>query len=110
MSGTERTIERTLRIAAARPQVFRALMDPGALSRWLFATVTLTPEPGSAFSFEWRDTQVPATAQGEILELIPDERLALSWFMEADGVTSSASFELEDGVMYERLGDDRRVV
>ena len=56
----------------------------------------MNPEAGSAFSFEWKDSAAPATAQGEILELVPDTRLVLSWFMEADGVTSTASFDLAD--------------
>lgn len=92
----ERTIERTLVIAAPRKQVYRALLDPGALSRWLFATVNLTAEQGAGYSFEWRDSAAPASASGEILDLVQDERLVLSWTMEADGVTSAASFELED--------------
>jgi uncharacterized protein YndB with AHSA1/START domain len=96
MIETVRTIERTLTIASPRSEVFKALMDPGALSRWLFATVTMTPQAGSPFSFEWRDSAVPATARGEILELVPDTRLVLSWFMEADGITSTASFDLSD--------------
>src|SRR5512140_2988055 len=90
MAAHGRTIQRTLHIATERPRVFRALMDPAALSRWLFATVTLTAEEGSSYSFEWRDSRLPATAQGEVLELV------LSGFMEADGVTSSATFELTD--------------
>ena len=97
MKQPEKSIERTLTIAAPRPRVFRALMDPGALSRWLFATVTLTPKEGSSYSFEWRDSAMPAIAQGEIRELVPDRKLVLSWFMQEDGATSTASFELEDG-------------
>ncbi len=93
---TERAIERTLTIAASRKQVFRALLDPGTLSRWLFATVNLTAERGSSYSFEWRDSAAPASASGEILDLVPDRKLVLSWNMEADGVTSAASFELAD--------------
>jgi uncharacterized protein YndB with AHSA1/START domain len=93
---THRTIERILTIAAGRKQVFRALLDPGTLSRWLFATVNLTAEQGGGYSFEWRDSAAPASAAGEILELVPDRKLVLSWTMEADGVTSAASFDLED--------------
>jgi len=97
MNPSERVIERTLAIAASRPQVFRALLDPGTLSRWLFATVDLTPTAGTGYSFEWRDSASPASATGEILDLVPERKLVLSWFMEADGVDSTASFELEDG-------------
>lgn len=96
MTPPEKTIERKLHIDASRPQVFRALMDPGALSRWLFASVTIHPEQGTSFSFEWRDSANPATAQGAIQEMVPDERLVLSWYMDADGVTSTASFDLSD--------------
>jgi uncharacterized protein YndB with AHSA1/START domain len=96
MTETEKKIERTIHIGAARTQVFRSLMDPAALSRWLFATVTIHPEEGKGFSFEWKDSASPATAQGEILEMVPDERLVLSWYMDADGVTSNASFDLSD--------------
>jgi uncharacterized protein YndB with AHSA1/START domain len=92
----ERTIERTVAIAASRKQVFRALLDPGTLSRWLFATVNLAAEQGGGYSFEWRDSASPASASGEILDLVQDERLVLSWYMESDGVTSHASFDLED--------------
>jgi uncharacterized protein YndB with AHSA1/START domain len=96
MNATERKIERSLEIRAPRPQVFRALCDPGMLSRWLFATVELTPERGGGYTFDWRDTASPASATGEILELLPDEKLVLSWFMEADGVETTASFRLSD--------------
>lgn len=92
----ERTIQRVLPIAAERRHVFRALLDPGTLSRWLFATVNMEAEPGGAYSFEWRDSAVPASAAGQILELIPDRKLILSWTMAEDGVTSTASFELQD--------------
>jgi len=95
-SRIERTITRTMEIAAPRPQVFRALLDPGTLSRWLFASVSVTPEQGGDYSFEWRDSAAPATASGQILELVPGTRLVLSWCMEADGVETNASFDLED--------------
>jgi uncharacterized protein YndB with AHSA1/START domain len=52
MNATERRIERALEIRAPRRQVFRALCDPGMLSRWLFATVDMTPERGGGYTFE----------------------------------------------------------
>jgi uncharacterized protein YndB with AHSA1/START domain len=96
MSEPTRTVERCMRIAAPRQEVFRALLDPAALSRWMYATVRWRPEKGASYRIDWQDTAVPAHTQGEILEIEDDRRLVLSWFMERDGCETTASFDLED--------------
>ena len=96
MSQTTRVLERCVRIEAPRAEVYQALLDPAALSRWMYATVRIQPKEGGAYRIEWQDTKLPATAQGEILEMIDGRRLVLSWFMERDGVETVATFELED--------------
>jgi uncharacterized protein YndB with AHSA1/START domain len=96
MSEPTRTVERCLRIAAPRAEVFRALLDPAALSRWMYATVRWRPEKGASYRIDWQDTAVPAHTQGEILEIDEGRRLVLSWFMERDGCETVASFDLED--------------
>jgi uncharacterized protein YndB with AHSA1/START domain len=96
MSESTRTVERCMRIAAPRTEVFRALLDPAALSRWMYATVRWRPEKGASYRIDWQDTAVPAHTQGEILEIEDDRRLVLSWFMERDGCETVASFDLED--------------
>jgi uncharacterized protein YndB with AHSA1/START domain len=96
MTEPTRTVERCLRIAATRAEVFRALLDPAALSRWMYATVHWRPEKGASYRIDWQDTAVPAHTQGEILEIDEGRRLVLSWFMERDGCETMASFDLED--------------
>ena len=96
MSEPTRTVERCLRIAAPRPEVFRALLDPAALSRWMYATVRWKPVKGAGYRIEWQETSLPAHAQGEILEIVDDRRLTISWFQEKIGCETTASFELDD--------------
>lgn len=96
MTEPTRTVERCLRIAAPRAAVFHALLDPAALSRWMYATVRWKPQKGQSYRIEWQDTSLPAHAQGEILEIEEERRLVLSWFMEKLGCETVASFELDD--------------
>lgn len=96
MKGSTRTVERTVAIAAPRHEVYRALLDPAALSRWMYATVQWKPKKGEGYRIDWQDTTLPAHAQGEILEIQEDRRVVLSWFMERDGCETTASFDLEE--------------
>lgn len=97
MTQATRTVERCLSIQAPRERVYRALLDPGTLSRWMYATVRWVPTKGSSYRIEWRNSNLPDSAQGEILDIVENERLVLSWFMERDGCETVATFELEDG-------------
>jgi uncharacterized protein YndB with AHSA1/START domain len=96
VSEPVRTIESCVMIHAPREEVFRFLLDPAALSRWMYATVLWKPTKGASYRIEWQDTSLPAVAQGEILEIEENRRLVLSWFMERDGCETVASFELHD--------------
>jgi uncharacterized protein YndB with AHSA1/START domain len=96
MNASTGTVERCLLIAAPREDVYQALLDPASLSRWMYATVRMKPQKGGAYRIEWQDTELPASAQGEILEMDDGRKLVLSWFMERDGIETVASFELED--------------
>ncbi len=96
MTEPTRTVERCLRVAAPRSAVFHALLDPAALSRWMYATVRWKPQKGASYRIDWLDSSLPAHAQGEILEIEDDRRLVLSWFMEKLGCETIASFELDD--------------
>lgn len=96
MTDSVRTVERCIRVQAPRADVFRFLLDPAALSRWMYATVLWKPTKGASYRIEWSDTSLPAVAQGEILEIEENKKLVLSWFMERDGCETIASFELDD--------------
>jgi uncharacterized protein YndB with AHSA1/START domain len=96
MNEPTRTVERRIAIAASRHEVYSALLDPAALSRWMYATVQWKPQKGAGYRIDWQDTTLPAYAQGEILEMQEDRRIVLSWFMERDGCETTASFDLEE--------------
>jgi uncharacterized protein YndB with AHSA1/START domain len=96
MNESTRTVERCLPIAAPRSEVYKALLDPAALSRWMYATVQWKPLKGAAYRIDWKDSSLPAHAQGEFLEIQENRRVVLSWFMERDGVETVASFDLVD--------------
>ena len=83
MNVSTRSVERCLSIAASREDVYQALLDPASLSRWMYATVRIKPQKGGAYRIDWQDTALPASAQGEILEMEEGRRLVLS--LEAPG-------------------------
>lgn len=76
----ERTIERTLRIAASPEVVFGFLTDRALLPRWLGFAAESDPRPGGIFrcSVQRRDIFV----MGEFLEVEPPHRVVLSWGWE----------------------------
>ncbi len=96
MNEPTRTVERRVAIAAPRHEVYSAILDPAALSRWMYATVQWKPQKGAGYRIDWQDTTLPASAQGEILEIQEDRRIVLSWFMERDGCETTASFDLAE--------------
>jgi uncharacterized protein YndB with AHSA1/START domain len=72
-------------IAAAREEVWRALVDPDALRGWFASDARVTPEVGG----EWYVAHGEYGQSSTIEELVPNERLATSH--EGTG----AEFELE---------------
>ncbi len=90
MTDAVRTVERCLRIPRRARRSSAALLDPAALSRWMYATVRWRPEKGASYRIDWQDTAVPAHTQGEILEIDEGRELVLSWFMERDGCETVA--------------------
>jgi len=108
-----KTIQRELLIPQPREQVWRALTDSAALSRWMFPN-DFAPRLGHHFTF-----QVPPNpkvgfeglvVRCEVLECEPPSRLAFSW--SAAGIEGTrVSFRLEpdgDGtrVLFEHSGFD----
>jgi uncharacterized protein YndB with AHSA1/START domain len=73
-------------IAAAREEVWRALVDPDALRGWFASDARVTPEVGG----EWYVAHGEYGQSSTIEELVPNERLATS---HGDG--KGAEFELE---------------
>lgn len=75
------TIELTRTIAAPRETVFRALTDPGEISRWWTTTAESDARTGGAFSygFEFEDAARNHTYTGVYDEVVPGERVRYPW-------------------------------
>ena len=78
---TDRTIELTRTIDASSPIVFRALTDPGELSRWWASSAESDARTGGAFSygFEFDDASRNHTYRGVYHEVVPNERVSYPW-------------------------------
>jgi len=75
-------IRMSIRIAAPRAKVFRALLDPATLNRWIAAAAEVDACPGGAYSFGWSyevDGRQVVGGPTRILELVEDEKLVTDW-------------------------------
>jgi uncharacterized protein YndB with AHSA1/START domain len=80
--GTMSTsIEDSITIRAPRSTVFGALTEAQRLERWLATAVESDPRTGGRFrySFEFEDASRNNVQEGEYLEVVADERLAVPW-------------------------------
>jgi uncharacterized protein YndB with AHSA1/START domain len=78
----DQAIEREVRIAAEAGAVFRWLVEPDRIVRWMGDEATLDPRPGGVFRLAYRSGDV---ARGEVLELDAPRRLVITWGWEAEG-------------------------
>jgi uncharacterized protein YndB with AHSA1/START domain len=73
----------TISIDAPPSTVFRALLEPEALNRWMGAqSAVVEPRVGGKYKLNWSykiDGEDVAGGPTTILELIPDEKLVLDW-------------------------------
>jgi uncharacterized protein YndB with AHSA1/START domain len=73
----------TINIDAPPSAVFRALIEPEAISRWVGGgTPVVDPRVGGSYSFGWKykvDGRDVAGGPTRILEMKQDERLVLDW-------------------------------
>jgi uncharacterized protein YndB with AHSA1/START domain len=83
------TIELTRTIASPRETVFRALTDPGELSRWWTTTAESDARTGGAFSygFEFADPSRNHTYTGTYEEVVAGERVRYPWQAGVGGTT-----------------------
>ena len=69
-------------IDAPREKVFRALMDPAALNRWIAAAGVVEPRVGGAYRYGWKYKHGGRDVDGgptRILDLVENERLVTDW-------------------------------
>jgi uncharacterized protein YndB with AHSA1/START domain len=75
-------------IEAEPAEVWRTLVEPAELDRWIAQHATVEPEVGGAYSFGWDHGPV------RILELDPGRRLSYAWHRDGDPDTV-VTWELE---------------
>jgi uncharacterized protein YndB with AHSA1/START domain len=76
MAGKRLVVVQAYYYRAPVGRVFRSLTDPKELARWFIKKADLTPRKGAAYRFEWPGGY---HHEGEVLEVEPNRRLALSW-------------------------------
>lgn len=80
MVDAEREIEIDVVVAAPTDVVWQALTDNAAVRRWWAPGVVIDPEVGGAFVEPWVDASGRRlVTAGQIVELLPGVRLALTW-------------------------------
>ena len=87
-------VEREIRIMARPETVFGYLIDPEKLVAWMGKEATLDARPGGAFRLRYDEGH---QASGEYVEVVPNERVVLTWGWEAEGAATppgSSSVEI----------------
>lgn len=74
------TIEREIFIALPPEEVFRYLVDPELMARWIGLSHNLEPQPGGRFRVEVSDGNIAA---GNYVEVVPPFRVAFTWGWES---------------------------
>jgi uncharacterized protein YndB with AHSA1/START domain len=92
----DRDVRCHVEIEAAPADVWRALVEPAQLDRWIAEGATVEPEVGGAYSFGWDHGPV------RILELEPGRWLAYSWEWSREPDTV-VTWELEGSQARTRL-------
>ena len=74
-------IEDSITVSAPKEEVFRALTDAERLERWMATSAESEPRTGGRFrySFEFEDASQNNAQEGEYLEVVPNEKVALPW-------------------------------
>jgi uncharacterized protein YndB with AHSA1/START domain len=78
-------IEREIRIMARPETVFAYLTDPEKLVAWMGKEATLDARPGGVFRLGYDEGH---QASGEYVEVVPNERVVLTWGWEAEGAAT----------------------
>jgi uncharacterized protein YndB with AHSA1/START domain len=69
-------------IDAPPERVFKALLDPAALNKWVATAAEVEPHVGGRYSYGWKyrhSTRDVAGGPTRILDLVPNERLVTDW-------------------------------
>jgi len=74
------TIEREIFIALPPEEVFRYLVEPELMARWIGLSHDLEPQPGGRFRVEVSDGNI---AVGRYVDVVPPLRVTFTWGLES---------------------------
>jgi uncharacterized protein YndB with AHSA1/START domain len=86
------SVERQVRIAARPDTVFRFLIDPDRMLRWMGSGVALDPRPGGIYRVDVNGRDV---ARGEFVEVVPPSRVVFTFGWEGGGPLPPGSTTVE---------------
>jgi uncharacterized protein YndB with AHSA1/START domain len=73
-------IRLSMTVAASPEKVFRALIEPEALNRWLAKDAKVEPRVGGKFDLGWKESDLEHEgAAMEIVAIVPNEKLEITW-------------------------------
>jgi len=75
-------VERNIRIEATPETVYAFLTDPEKIVAWMGREAIFEPRPGGAFRIDYNGTDI---VRGEVVELVANERVVVTWGWEAAG-------------------------
>lgn len=76
MSDKRVVIEREIFIAASPETIFRLLVDPLLMARWIGLKHALEPRPGGVFCVQ---VGLDHLARGVFTEVVPHRKIAFTW-------------------------------
>jgi uncharacterized protein YndB with AHSA1/START domain len=79
-------VEREIFIALPPEEVFRYLVEPALMARWIGLSHDLDPRPGGRFRVEVSSGNI---ASGHYVEVLPPWRVAFTWGWESEDATLS---------------------
>jgi uncharacterized protein YndB with AHSA1/START domain len=86
MTDNTGAIEREIFIALPPEEVFRYLVDPALMARWIGSSHDLDPRPGGRFRIEVSKGNI---ASGRYLEVSPPGRVVFTWGWESQDAVLS---------------------
>ena len=98
-ADTSPEVRLSMHVEAPPAKVFRALIEPECLNQWMAKDASVEPRVGGSWDLGWTPPEERTGPGMEILELIPDEKLTVSWpdwRGDTSVPTQSVTWELEE--------------
>jgi uncharacterized protein YndB with AHSA1/START domain len=82
---TDILVEREVRIHASPATIYGFLTDPEKVVAWMGHEAIFEARPGGVFRIDYNGTDI---VSGEVIEVVENERVAVTWGWEAEGAAT----------------------